>query len=292
MPDDNPYDDAADDEYDQSEQAGYAPDGRPLFGTASKGNPITDKAAYPESSGTPTITIRPENQPERTYELTEDMKEKYEDAVARSLERLDANHYDMWWQDTTLHVEYHGKVRAPEVRPGPDQSRSAVQQQQPQQKQQQQDQQQRQRPAHPLQQLAQQMEQQMQQAAQQQQQDDVVLPREPRPPFTGRQGEVQVQFPIPQDAAPDLKFFDEGLLPVHGFAEFDIQERANRDPLGVEDLFVEPWSDDYPVRTPIDYEPSDDATNEEMFEVNDFRDKTDSKDQKLREGERGNRYHL
>jgi hypothetical protein len=140
-----------------------------------------------------------------------------------------------------------------------------------------------------------QLMQQMQQAANQQggqQQQDFALPRDPRPPFTGRQGEVQVQFPIPQDAAPDLAFFDEGLLPVSGFTEFDIQERAKRAPLAVEDVFVEPWADDYPVQMPMSYEESDDAAEQEMFEVEDFRDKTDTKGETLQEGQRGNRYHL
>lgn len=282
MTDDNPYDDSEDDDYDSTDEAGYAADGTPLFGSASRGNPITDDAAYPEAAGEPRITINPENQPERTYKLTERVKEDYENAVENSLERLDTTYYDMWWQGTTLHVEYEGKVRAPEGRPGPDQSASSKQQQQAQQQQQKNHQQ-----MNSLQQMM-----QHQQQGGPRSQDDVVLPREPRPPFSGRRGEPQVQMPVPEDAAPDLKFFDEGLLPTSGFTEFDIQVRANRAPLTVEDMFVEPWSDDYPVQTPIEYEQSDDTVNEEMYEVEDFRDQTDDKDEKLNKGQRGNRYHL
>lgn len=279
MTDDNPYDDAADDDYDSTEDVGYAADGTPVFGTASEGNPITDDAAYPEAAGEPRITIDPDNQPERTYKLTERVKKDYENAVENSLERLETEYYDMWWQGTTLHVEYEGKVRAPEGRPGPDQSASSKSQKQMQDKKQQQQQ------MNPLQAMAQ---QQRGQPSQQ----EMVLPREPRPPFVGRRGEPQVQMPVPEDAAPDLKFFDEGMLPVSGFTEFDIQIRANRAPLAVEDMFVVPWSDDYPVQTPIDYEPSDDTVEEEMYEVEDFRDKTDDKNEQLSKGKRGNRYHL
>jgi len=291
MSDDNPYDDAADDDYDESSDTGYAADGTPLFGSASTGNPITDEAAYPESNGDPIVTINPENQPARTYKLTERVKEGYENAVATSLDRLDAEHYDMWWQDTTLHVEYHGCVRAPESRPGPDQSADSSNQKQQNQQQQQNPQQQGQGQPSQQQHPMQRMMQQMQQASQQGQQD-FVLPREPRPPFSGRQGTVQVQMPVPQDETDDLKFFDEGLLPVSGFTEFDIQERAKRAPLAVEDVFVEPWSDDYPVQTPIDFDESEQPSNQEMFQVDDFRDETDSKDKKLRKGQRGNRYNL
>jgi len=289
MSDDNPYDDAADDDYDGSSGDARAADGTPLFGTASKGNPITSEAAFPESNGEPIVTINPENQQARTYKLTERVKEKYEDTIANNLERLDADYYDMWWQDTTLHVEFSGCVRPPEARPGPDQSRGSTKQaQQSQQNQQQQGQGQPSQQQHPMKQMMKQMQQQASQSGQQ----DFVLPREPRPPYAGRQGEVQVQLPIPEDAAPDLAFFDEGLLPVSGFTEFDIQERAKRDPLGVEDTFVEPWSDDYPVQTPIDYDESQDAADQEMFEVEDFRDRTDDKNETLNKGQRGHRYNL
>lgn len=290
MSDENPYDDAGDDAYDDSEEAGYAGDGTPLFGSASTGNPITDEAAYPEPNDDPVITIAPDNQPARSYKLTERVKERYENAVSTSLDRLDAEHYDMWWQDTTLHVEYYGCVRAPESRPGPDQSSGSTAQHQ-QQQQQNQQQGQTSQQQHPMQQLMQQMQQQSPQQ-QQQGQQDFVLPREPRPPFSGRQGEVQVQMPVRNDDDGDLKYFDEGLLPVSGFTEFDIQERANRAPLAVEDVFVEPWSDDYPVQTPIDFDESEQPSNQEMFEVDDFRDETDSKDKTLRKGQRGNRYNL
>jgi hypothetical protein len=280
MTNDNPYDDAKEDSNDDTTENGYFADGTPRFGNASEGNPITDSAAYPEPSGEPTVTINPQNQSQRTYKLTERVKQRYENAVTESLESLETDYYDMWWQGTTLHVEYQGKVRSPEIRPGENQSKKSTNQQ-----------------SSAGQKVAQGKGSSVvairQQAIQNKKQKgntnskDSKLPREPRPPFAPRKGEPQVKMPI-DDNIQDRKFFDEGLVPTSGFTEFDIQERANRAPLSVEDVFVEPWSEDYPKQTPI----SDDSEADEMYEVEDFRDSTDSQDETLQKGERGNRYHL
>lgn len=225
---------------------------RPQRGTASRANPLTGERP-PGTADTPTIRIKAPDNSVREYELTDRVKERYETMVDQKFESLDVDWYDYWWQGTKLVVEYQGKVRDSALRdmePERDPGQGQPEDMGP--------------PQQPS-----------------------GMPRSPHPVWFGRRGVHQLGMSPGDSDNDDEEYFDGCLAPVCNRTTIDIQERADRRPLVVEDLFVRPWDDD--SDTPINTEEGKED-GEVEFEIEDFRDVSD--DETLAEGERGNRFYL
>lgn len=243
---------------------------RPLRGTASQPNPFSDESP-PEHEGEEdvTITINAPDGSVREYKLTERVKGYYEDAIEESFESKDVEWYEMWWEGPELVIEYEGKVRDMDMRPG-----GNDQQQQNQ---------------------GQAVVHQNQDGTTsfafgggQQQQQDPHLPRDMRPPFAPRRGVPQIFLPIP-DQSDGTNRFDESMVPVWNKTSVNVQRRANKNPLMVEDLFIEAWDPDSEGQDPIN---SEHADGEVDYEITDFRDETDDREETVRKGARGNRWNI
>jgi hypothetical protein len=189
------------------------------------------------------IIIRDPEGPVRGYKLTESVKDELEAPFRKPLEDH-ADWYEMWWEGTELCIEYEGPVREPESR-----------------------------------------------GFQPQEDDDGnALPRYPEVPWMPREQTPQATLDMheimsdtPPDQRPQPRSFDKSLIPVQNITRIDMQERADKNPLQFEDLFVV-----------LDEEPIgdiDDTVRRQEPDIDDVREMTDGKDT-VREGARGNRYNL
>jgi len=241
-----------------------------LRGTASLPNPISGEEP-PEgpSESIPTVTIHAPDGSLRTYKLTDDVKEGYESMIEEKFDSMEVFWYEMWWVGSELVIEYEGCVRDDELRPevedmDPEKIQMMMMQGQrpkmngvPK----------RQNPA---------------------EQGDGMNPKKM---MNGDTPEPSVTIDLNDSSDDtDVNVLDEGVLPVWGTTRIDVQNRANENPLQVEDLFIKPWSDE-DGQMPLNSENKDGEVDDDVFEV-DFRDHTDDKNETVRDGARGDRWNL
>lgn len=241
MKDENPYDDA-----DVDSNTDATPMEKPSRGTASR---LGLDAGVPENEDVDSVTITIEDADGslREYELTDMVKGHYEDYIDSSMENMEVNWYEYWWEGQELVVEYEGKVRDKELRIGGDSGRG--------------------RRANSSEQI----------------------PRDPRPPWSPRQQTRQIFLDVEDgDDEEKVERFDEAMVPIHNVTRFDIQERANKRPMAVEDLFIQPWNSEE-GQMPVN---SDHKDGEMNFEVEDFREEMGSKDKTATGNQRGRRWNL
>lgn len=168
----------------------------PDRGTASRGSPIVGSA--PDDPDENRIIIRDPSGPVRVYELNENVKEAMEGPVRASLDDL-ADWYEIWWEGTTMVIEYEGNVRKPEARKTGGNPQHGQHQG---------------LPRYPE------------------------LPWMPRQGVPQAIIDINQLFQQQNQEPPEAKGFDKGLLPVHDFARIDIQERADDNPLEFEDILI------------------------------------------------------
>lgn len=255
----------------------------PSRGTGSAGNPVLGGETT-NHEDEPTITINdPNTGAVRVYRLTERVKSRYEGMVDQIMQGRDVDWYEHWWEGTELVVEWKGRLRGEKHRPEMTQQEM-------------------------MEELQDMPEEQQADAMEEMQDKTKGIPAEPRPPFMPREGVLQVgvqtdgqeQDPFGEfgEGGPDYddeEYLDDGVLPMHDFTRFDIQERADRRPLQVEDVIIEPWKDwgeDEPPE-PVSVELPDGVDQTDSGDVytipeEDLREGTDT----VKEGGRGDRYHL
>lgn len=230
-----------------------------------------DPPARDDDIGAAVITIEAPDGSIREYELTDDVKARYEQYIQSSFENYDVEWYETWWEGTVLCVEYQGFVRDSEARPDDDDDQTHQS---------------------PL-------------AAMMSGMGGVgfsinggntthqgSVPGRRGQPWAPRRRTRQARVNVDDMHSKDYGYeqFDEGLLPIWKTARLDVQERADYSPLAVEDLFVKPWDPENahdPIAADYDVE-----TDDPLFDVDDYRDHTDSADKTVSRGRRGNNWNI
>lgn len=236
---------------------------KPVRGTASRPSPFAGESAPPQPDEDATVTITAPDGSVREYRLTDGVKAGYEEMVQSQIDNA-CHWYEMWWDGTSLVIEYEGFIRDEAVRPE-------------------------------VEELSQGEIQQMMRNGQQPKMDGIPKRHnpgqsspQPHPAQMGGMAEPSIAIDASQEDR-EAEHFDEGVVPVWNKTAIDVQRRANDNPLQVEDLFIRPW-DDEAGQEPVNSEHEDGEVDEEMFEL-DFREHTDG-EQTVREGARGDRWDM
>lgn len=198
----------------------------------------------PEQNQREKIIIKDPRGGHRVYDLTEDVREYLESTHRTTLE-AESEWYEMWWEGNELVIEYCGNVREPGSRNfDPEQDQHQG------------------LPRYP---------------------SVPWMPREKTPQATIDLDELEEKMQENGQSVPDPKSFDKSLLPVHNITRVNMQDRADKNPLSFEDIFIA--LDEEPV------EQEDDDTDASAPDIDDVREMTDG-DETLQKGKRGNRYNL
>lgn len=212
-------------------------------GSATRRNPFADSSPPEQATDDePTVVIMdPDSESVREYELTETVKRSYERMFESKFEHGNCEWYDFWWDGTELVIEYSGYFRDDSLRPDyEDKSSDDI------------------------------MEMMFSRASNREMDG---IPRARHPVQDGHRGARRRGRSMQVDLSgegPPHDYLDEGVLPVHNVFRFDVQDRADANPLATEDLFIRPWSDDgqEPVRT---HEPTYSAEDREPIRFRDYR---------------------
>lgn len=238
-----------------------------LRGTASRSNPFAGESAPDEPESDATITIHAPDGSLRKYELTDDVKNQYESMFKEKMESAKVNWYEMWWDRTSLIIQYEGCIRDKSLRPD-------TEGMSPQK----------------LLQMAQRGQQPKMDGIPKRQNSNENSGISMRDLMQGGMPDPSVNMDISEYDDGNLEKLDEGIIPVTNRVEIDIQARAHENPLMVEDLFVKPW-DSEAGAMPINTDHEGGEVDDEMFEV-DFRDHTDDENTTVRSGARGDRWNI